>query len=225
LESNINEIRSGMAPRPYSLGKRAQLAEATRGRILDAIVQLHAERGIASTTATDVAARADVAVATVSRYFPSVEEMVKACGAHLRMMVPLPTAAMFDGAGELEPRVRILVERWYAFYEGMAPWLRHAYADAERVPALGASLSRTHQHHEEIVRLALAPFDLPARVVGVTIALTSAAYWRSIADTGLRSADAAAVTTEMLLGWIRGPQSLITTTGVHHRANAHQRDR
>jgi AcrR family transcriptional regulator len=213
-----------MAPRPYSLGKRAQLAEATRRRIVDAIVQLHAERGAAATTAADIAARADVAAATVTRYFPSVDDMVQACGAHLRMMVPLPTARMFEDAGELDARLRILVHDWYAFHDGLAPWLRRAYADAERVPALGAALTRTHQYHEEIVRLALAPFPLPEAVVSVTIALTGASYWQSIIDTGLRSADAAAVTTEMLLAWMRSPSPHIAQTGTHN-ADTHHRDR
>ncbi|MDQ6924883.1 MAG: TetR family transcriptional regulator [Candidatus Eremiobacteraeota bacterium] len=201
-----------MAPRPYTLNKRAQLAQDTRRRILDAIVQLHAERGVAATTAADVAVRADVAVATVGRYFPSIDEMVQACGAHLRTMVPLPTAAMFEGAGDVETRVRILVERWFAFHEGVAPWSRHAHADAGRVPALGASLSNMKQRHEETVRLAFAPFDVPDSVVRVAIALTGPFYWRSIVDTGLQSAEAEAATTAMLLAWIRS-SSLIATKG------------
>jgi AcrR family transcriptional regulator len=214
-----------MAPRPYTLGKRAQLAAATRQRILDAIVELHAERGVAATTAADIAARADVAVATVSRYYPSVEHMVQSCGAHLRMMIPPPPEQLFEGVVGLEARVGMLVERWYAFYERRAPWLRRAYADADRVPALGESLSRAHQHHEAVVRLALAPFDLPEPVVRVASALTSAAYWQSIVETGLRSADAAEVTTEMLLAWIRNPSPLIATIGVENRADTHHRDR
>ncbi len=207
-----------MAPRAYTLKKRAQLAEETRRRLLDAIVQLHAERGVAATTAADIAARADVAVATVSRYFPSVDEMVQACGAHLRTMVPLPTAAIFDGADDVATRVRVLVDRWFAFHEGLAPWSRHAHADAGRVAALSAALSNMKQHHESIVRLAFAPFDLPETVVRVAIALTGPSYWRSIVDTGLHNAEAKAATTEMLLAWMRSP-SLNATTGVLSHAD------
>ncbi|MDP9104352.1 MAG: TetR/AcrR family transcriptional regulator [Candidatus Eremiobacteraeota bacterium] len=201
-----------MAPRPYTLKKRAQLADDTRRRILDAIVQLHAERGVAATTAGDIAARADVAVATVSRYFPSIDDMVQACGAHLRAMVPIPTGAMFDGADDVKARVHVLVARWFAFHEGLAPWSRHAHADAGRVPALHASLSQMKQHHETTVRLAFAPFDLPELVIRVAIALTGPAFWRSIVDTGVHSAEAGVATTAMLLAWMRSP-SLTTTTG------------
>ena len=213
-----------MAPRPYTLKKRAQLAEDTRRRILDAIVELHAQRGVAATTTADIAMRADVAVATVGRYFPSVGEMVQACGAHLRKMVPLPTDAIFDGADDVETRVRILVDRWFAFHEGLAPWSRHAHADAGRIPALSASLSTMKRHHEATVRLAFASFDLPEPIVQVTIALTGPFYWRSIVDTGLQSAEAKVATTEMLLAWIRRP-SLIATTGVPSHADKHQRNR
>ena len=201
-----------MAPRPYTLKKRAQLAEDTRRRILDAIVRLHAERGVAATTAGDIAARADVAVATVSRYFPSIDDMVQACGAHLRAMVPLPTGAMFEGADDLETRVRILVQRWFTFHEGLAPWSRHAHADASRVPALHASLSHIKQHHETTVRLAFAPFHVPELMIRVAIALTGPAYWRSIVDTGVLGAEANAVTAAMLLAWIRN-HSLTATMG------------
>ncbi len=212
-----------MAPRPYTLRKRAQLAEDTRRRILDAIVQLHAEHGVAATTPGDIAARADVAVATVTRYFPSVGDMVQACGAQLRTMVPVPTETMFEGADDVETRVRVLVDRWFAFHEGLAPWSRHAHADAGRVPALKAALSHMQHQHEAMVRLAFAPFDLPETIVRVTIALTGPSYWRSIVDTGLPSAEAKVATAEMLLAWIRNP-SLTATTGVLH-ADKHHRDR
>ncbi len=212
-----------MAPRPYTLKKRAQLAEDTRRRILDSIVELHAELGVAATTAADIAARADVAVATVSRYFPSIGDMVQACGAHLRTMVPLPNEAMFDGADDVEKRVWILVDRWFAFHEGLAPWSRHAHADAGRVPALSTALSHMAQHHEATVRLAFAPFGFPETVVRAAIALTGPTYWRSVVDTGMQSAEAKIATTEMLLAWMHSP-SLIATTGVLH-ADKHRRNR
>ena len=44
-----------MAPRSYVLGKRAESAEATRTRILDATIEIYRERGIPATTLKAVA--------------------------------------------------------------------------------------------------------------------------------------------------------------------------
>src|SRR5579864_9031298 len=95
-----------MAPRSYQLGKRAVEAQATRERILDAIVALHAEKGVAATTVADIAARADVAIGTVTRYFGSLDEMVGACGGRLMELFPLPDADIFDGRTALADRIR-----------------------------------------------------------------------------------------------------------------------
>ena len=40
----------------------------------------HAEQGIAAPSIHDVARRADVALGTVYRHFPTLEELVGACG-------------------------------------------------------------------------------------------------------------------------------------------------
>src|SRR5437667_321820 len=54
-----------MAPRRYSLGKRAQAVEDTRRRIVDATFDLHNEKGVLNTSMQDVAERADVAPRTI----------------------------------------------------------------------------------------------------------------------------------------------------------------
>ena len=52
-------------PRAYRLGKRATQKDSTRGRIVQAAIDLYTERGISQTSMQQVARRADVAPATV----------------------------------------------------------------------------------------------------------------------------------------------------------------
>ena len=54
-----------MAPRSYVLGKRAESADATRARILEATVEIYRERGVPATTLKAVADRADVSRGTI----------------------------------------------------------------------------------------------------------------------------------------------------------------
>ena len=196
-----------MAPRPYALGKRASTSEETRRRILEAIVALHAERGIAVTTAVDVAARADVSVGTVTRYFPSLETMIDACGGRLREMVPPPQMAIFNGATTLDERIRVLVAHWFDFYDRLAPWLPWGYADAERVPALAESLGRLHAQRELLVNEALRPSRRTRRMATVAFTLTSYHTWRSFVDAGTTSREAAKLATGVLTAYARKSDS------------------
>src|SRR5438552_15646145 len=68
-----------MAPRTYRMTRRAAGNEATRKRIVDAAIALHAEKGAVGTSWPDIAKRADVALGTVYRHFPSLDQLVPAC--------------------------------------------------------------------------------------------------------------------------------------------------
>src|SRR6266511_4195895 len=59
---------------------------------------LHAERGILATTWEDIARRADVAVATVYRYFPSLDALVPACGEEVRRVTQPPRPERAEAA-------------------------------------------------------------------------------------------------------------------------------
>jgi AcrR family transcriptional regulator len=119
------------------MGKRAAAAEDTRRRIVDAAHQLHIEQGVAATSWEDIAARAGVGVGTVYRHFPTLDDLVPACGAVVAEVVALPSpaavAAAFDGA---EDRVETLVREVFAIYERAAPELRVARAEPHVHPVV-----------------------------------------------------------------------------------------
>ena len=82
--------------------RRASAAAQTRQRIIEATRALHGEQGIAATSWDQIAARAGVGVGTVYRHFPSLDELIPACGAVTMEVLALPdpasVPALFAGA-------------------------------------------------------------------------------------------------------------------------------
>ena len=46
-------------------------------------MRVHDEKGVAPATFSEIAQRAGVGVATVTRHFPTLSDLVRACGAHV----------------------------------------------------------------------------------------------------------------------------------------------
>ena len=119
------------------MGKRAAATAETRRRIVDAAHQLHIEQGVAATSWDDIAARAGVGVGTVYRHFPSLDELVPACGAVVAEVVALPSPAAVAAAFEAaDDRVETLVREVFRIYERAAPELRVTMAEPDVHPAV-----------------------------------------------------------------------------------------
>ncbi len=80
--TRIANKRSGKRARTYSSELRAQQAEETRGRILDATVRVMA-RGLVTLSIPDVAREAGVSVPTVYRHFRTKQDLVAAVYPHV----------------------------------------------------------------------------------------------------------------------------------------------
>src|SRR5262249_4813328 len=80
ISRNHNFVNMGKrGRRKYRMTHRAAAHEETRERIVRATMALHDERGVATTTFAEVAERAGVGPATVSRHFPTLGALVMAC--------------------------------------------------------------------------------------------------------------------------------------------------
>ena len=164
-------------PRTYDMSKRETAKAETRQRIVEATAKLHGERGVLGTTWRDIAKEADVSVATVYGHFPSLEELLPACGAHVmeRIRPPRPESAreIIGDATRLRDRLFRVADELFRFYErggphievdvrerelpGMVEWEEHQRAT---VAALVRAALEGRQLGERIVQPVSALFDL-----------------------------------------------------------------
>lgn len=191
--------------RSYRLGRRAEAADETRRRIVEATSVLHAERGIADTSMTDIAARAGVSVGTVYHHFPTYPDAIAACGAYTTEHTPAPTAAIFEGAKTRAERVAHLAAALFDYYE--------------RVPALD-SVRRDRHVAESLEHYAAAEADnrlsLAARAIGVRKRNRKAALLAALLDLdvhralhrqGFDTPNAAARVAALVNGWLDASQN------------------
>lgn len=188
-----------MAPRKYSLGRRAASVEETRRRIVDAIVSLHAQKGVLSTSFEDIARRADVALGTVQRYFPSLNDMIRACGPRIVEITKPPGAEIISERHSFPERVKILVEELFAFYERAAPWLEVGRYERKKVPLLDADLRHLEQRLDVMIREAFRAVPIDQEGLKLVAALTDFYVWKSLSDQGMRKESAHVITQVLLL--------------------------
>jgi AcrR family transcriptional regulator len=121
--------------------RRAADVEKTRRRIVEATMELHGEKGMLETTLQDIARRADVALGTVYRHYPTLDDVVAACGDAWFDLYPLPEpdeiAAVFHGARSKRARAERLAHALGEFYRDWLPTFlevrraRHAFRRVE----------------------------------------------------------------------------------------------
>jgi AcrR family transcriptional regulator len=181
-----------MPPRRYSREKRQAAVDETRARIVRATMELHHANGIVATSFEDIAKRADVATATVYRHFPTLDQLVGACGALTRQTIvppePQDAPRLFAGAKSLPARVERLAREMAAFYErSQRSWVV-VLRDCHQLQPLRDVIAGHRAMLETYVREALTPIGdhLDARTVHVLCALVDYPLWQSLADRQLR---------------------------------------
>jgi AcrR family transcriptional regulator len=191
-----------MSPRKYDMSKRAAAVARTRRRIIDASRELHGEQGIAATSWDDIAARAGVGVGTVYRHFPSLDELVPACGEITMQVVALPdpatVPARFVGATEPAERIERLVREAFAIYERGAPELRAIRREADVHPRVAHDREQLNASLSALVDGALGPLDPTQQDRAVARALVDLDTWEAFRDQGLEPAESAAAISDLL---------------------------
>lgn len=195
-----------MSPRRYDMTKRAGSVEQTRRRIVEATMDLHVSKGILATSWEEIARRADVAPATVYRHFPTLDELLPACGALSMQKLALPSdeeiAERFRGARSRRERLRRLVGELFGLYERGGDVLRAV----RRERALLAPLQEAHEQIEArldaLAAAALEPSQLAERELAVVRALTDYDAWAALRERGITGPDAVDVVAGLLDGWL-----------------------
>jgi AcrR family transcriptional regulator len=187
-----------MSPRNYDMSKRAAAVAQTRRRIVDATRELHTEQGIAATSWDDIAARVGVGVGTVYRHFPTLDELIPACGAISMQVVALPdpedAPSVFDGAGAPAERIERLVREAFAIYERGAPELRVVRNE----PGVHASVAELGEQLETSLAALVDAADIGPADRAVVRAMIDLGTWQALREQGLGPAEAVDAVSGML---------------------------
>ena len=190
------------------MSKRAAAVARTRQRIVDAARELHREQGIAATSWDDIAARAGVGVGTVYRHFPSLDELIPACGAITMQVLappdPSTVPALFEHATERADRVERLVREAFAIYERGAPELLAIRREGDVHPRVAQDRDLLEASLSALVDTALGPLDATQQDRAVARALIDLNTWEALRDQGLGPAESVAAIGEMLARRLSG---------------------
>lgn len=185
------------------MGKRADAVERTRRRILEATIEVHDEQGIVDGRWPDIAERAGVSLATLYRHFPTLEELVSACGALTMELVEPPepdeAAEVFAGARSREQRLRRLVESTFGFYERAGRMVDNVRRDRGRLPVIARAHERLETGLEALAAEAFRPLGGKASDVRLARALLDVRVWESLRERGLGPEEAVDVALASLL--------------------------
>lgn len=180
-----------MKRRPYRLKQRAESAEETRRRLVQATFELHSEQGIAATTMKQIAERAGVGIGTVYHHFPTLDDTINACGQMVMATWPPPSEAIFAGVPAMMERVRLLARALFTWGDQVAFGVIRM--DRDRMAVVRKLIDDELAHRVELTRAALAPFAIDRDLVRISAALLDVGVWRALQQTGL-SLDQAAET-------------------------------
>jgi AcrR family transcriptional regulator len=194
-----------LTPRKYTMDKRKAAVEETRRRILEATLALHSEKGILGTSWQDIARRADVSVGTVYKHFPSLDELVPACGELMYAITRPPSLddapEIFAGAGSLEERLDRLVSELFDFYERGAPYIETDFQERQ-LPAVQEWEAHVRATIAGLAREALQPVEPDEETVQAVSALLDFSTFKSFKDREIPKEGAAKAINEVLLCWI-----------------------
>jgi AcrR family transcriptional regulator len=129
--------------RTYTLKRRAENQSATRQKIVEAAVDLHATVGPAHTTDLAIAERAGVTRRTFYRHFPDEVSLFHACTSHALEKWPVPISPAWRKIIKPEERLATALRELYAFYRTAGPGLAVIQRDSSLLrPGLVPSPSR-----------------------------------------------------------------------------------
>ena len=186
---------------------RSAAREEMRRKILEATMTLHTENGIVATSWEDIARKADVAVATVYRYFPTINELVEGCGALVMETARPPTPegapALFEDTPHVAERIVRLVREFCALYERAEKPFVAVLRDFDKVPGLRHFVDGHRATLDAYVAEALRPIRPDAHALRVAAALLDFPTWKSLRDRGLGAAEVEDVLVKLLSCQVR----------------------
>ena len=168
-----------MCPRAYRSPLREAHQVEIRQRIAAAAAALHAEKGALGTSFKEIAQRADVALPTVYKHFPTLDALVPACTQHAISKAPPFGPDQLDAGADLSGRLRLLIRGAFAQHRYFQPWFR--WGESEHIPALKPIQQHGQDHLRGLIERAMAPVfpgQVPASLLATAEALLGFGAWQ-----------------------------------------------
>jgi AcrR family transcriptional regulator len=204
-----------MSPRHYDMTSRTDAVSQTRQRIVDATVKLHGKKGIFGTSWKDIAREAEVAVGTVYKHFPSLEELVPACGELLMQRIEPPSpedaAKIIGDATDVRERVQRVITTLFAFYDRGG---NHLEADLRerQLPAVREWEQYLRDMIVHFLRVALGSDTMLDDRLRLAAAVLDFRSYSAMRAYGLGPHSAAEHATAMITSWLQERRDDISAT-------------
>jgi AcrR family transcriptional regulator len=182
--------------RSYQLKQRAESAEETRRRLVQATFALHGEQGIAATTMKQIAERAGVGIGTVYHHFPTLDDTINACGQMVMATFPPPSEAIFSGVPTMKARLALLARALFEHLDAVA--FDVIRMDRDRLPIVTRFVGDEEKHRVALTRAALAPFAIDRELIRIAAALLDIGVYRALQSAGLTLDEAAAAIADVI---------------------------
>jgi AcrR family transcriptional regulator len=201
-----------MSPRNYKMVKRAAGLADTRARIIAATVQAHRELGIQPTSWDEIARRAGVGVGTVYRHFPSLDDLLPACGQIVEDTMALPSpeaiAHAFDGARSLRARIQRLSELVFGIYERAAPFIHNIRNERKQLPQLDPWHQAIESTLDALIDEALGPARPNGAQTETARALLDLATWQAFRQRDFTTDEIVETVARMIAFTMRSKQGI-----------------
>ena len=144
---------------------------------------------------------------TVYKHFPSLDELVPACGELMYAITRPPSLedapGIFAGASSLEKRLERLISELFDFYERGAPYIETDFQERQ-LPMVQEWEAHMRATIAGLAREALQPVGPDEATVQSVGALLDFSTFKSFMDRGIQKEKAARIMGEVLLCWITG---------------------
>jgi AcrR family transcriptional regulator len=168
--------------------------DPVRDRILHAALELHGSEGVLGTTWEQIATRAGVPVSAVDERFPTVEDLVPACGGiafgKMRLPPPEDAAGLFEDRDAAE-RLVVLASTLFDLYDRAAAPLETLRRESGRLAVLANCRTAVEESIDGLVSAALEPGQRAPETIRLVRGLTDVPVWRALRAGGVDDAAAA----------------------------------
>lgn len=192
--------------RKYRQSARAEGAEATRRRIVEAAFELHRSLGPARTSLSAVAREAGVSRPTLYAHFPDEASLFQACTMHWMTLDPPPDPGAWIEVQDPAERVAVALADIYSHYSRNEELIDNVFRDMHvvesmrsfNVPLVEAGFAAM----AETLTSAFDDDDVGAirRRATVAVAISFATWKVLVTQQGLSTEDAVDLMTQLVVG-------------------------